>query len=184
MPTPTKPAAVIRAEGRAHKTKAELAARERAEEGMLTGQRLREDPAVRDNPVAHATFLRTRKLLAAVGKDDALYGAQINRYCLLTAECAAFEEKREFFFHQLEDFEAVKSTLIQREEISYKEAVSIEQKFQSAVLAVDKQIQAKRKMLFDLERENVMSIAASLRSIPKTPDKTTNPLLEALRGSG
>ena len=37
----------------------------------------------------------------------------------------------------------------------------------ASMLNCDKQIQAKRKMLLDIEKENVMTIAAALRSIPK-----------------
>ena len=46
-----------------------------------------------------------------------------------------------------------------------------------------RQIQAKRKMLLDIEKENIMTIASSLRSVPKKAEKKMNPLLEALNGS-
>ena len=49
--------------------------------------------------------------------------------------------------------------------------------------AIDKQIASKRKMLLDIEKENVMTIASALRSIPKKEDKASeNPLLKVLRG--
>lgn len=183
MPTPTKPAAVVRADGKAHKSKAELAARERAEAGLLTGRKLKEYPETRDIPAAHEAFKRTKRLLAAIGKDDELYSAQVNRYARLTAECEDFEKKREYFFAQLEDFESKKNDMIEAEEITYKDAVTIEQRFQNSLLAMDRQVQQKRKMLFDLEKENVMSVASALRSIPKTADSAPNPLLEALKGA-
>ena len=53
---------------------------------------------------------------------------------------------------------------------------------QKSLLNLDKQVQTKRKMLMDIEKENVMTIAASLRSIPKKTEKKKNPLLEALSG--
>ncbi|MDE5741974.1 MAG: hypothetical protein K2H90_05950, partial [Oscillospiraceae bacterium] len=40
-------------------------------------------------------------------------------------------------------------------------------KMESNLLALDKRIQDKRKMLLDIEKENIMTIAAQLRSIPK-----------------
>ena len=36
--------------------------------------------------------------------------------------------------------------------------------------------------MLDIEKENVMTIAASLRSIPKKPEKKKNLLMEALTG--
>ena len=50
------------------------------------------------------------------------------------------------------------------------------------LISYDKQIQAKRKMLFDIEKENIMTIASSLRSIPKKTDKKKNAVKEALSG--
>ena len=51
---------------------------------------------------------------------------------------------------------------------------------QKNLISLDKQIQAKRKMLMDIEKENIMTIASSLRSIPKKAEKKKNLLLEAL----
>jgi len=53
----------------------------------------------------------------------------------------------------------------------------------SSMLSIDKQIVSKRKMLLDIEKENVMTIASALRSIPKKDNsKEENPLLRVLRG--
>lgn len=181
MPAKAIPASMLKDAG-GHRTKAEIAMRKKAEEGLLTGQKLREDASVKRNLLAHEAFLKTRRLLSAIGKDDALYSAQINRYAMLTAECSDFEEKREYFWKQLQEFQEQKRELIKNEEITYAESVKMEQHYQNNILAMDRQVQQKRKMLFDLEKENCMSVASSLRSIPKTPDKSSNPLLEALKG--
>jgi hypothetical protein len=53
---------------------------------------------------------------------------------------------------------------------------------QGSIIGLDKQIQSKRKMILDIEKENIMTIAAALRSIPKKEDKANNRLLEALNG--
>ena len=53
---------------------------------------------------------------------------------------------------------------------------------QKNMIALDKQVQTKRKMLLDIEKENIMTIASSLRSVPKKTDKKKNPLMEALAG--
>jgi hypothetical protein len=47
-------------------------------------------------------------------------------------------------------------------------------------MSIDKMVQTKRKMLLDIEKENIMTIAAALRSIPKKEEKSSNKLLEAL----
>ena len=50
------------------------------------------------------------------------------------------------------------------------------------LIKYDKEIDKKRAMLLAIEKESGMTMAAMLRSIPKEPEKTTNPLLEALGG--
>ena len=53
----------------------------------------------------------------------------------------------------------------------------------STMSTIDKQIDSKRKMLLDIEKENVMTIASALRCIPKKDNKEEdNPLLKVLRG--
>ena len=95
MPTPTKPASVLKYEKKSHRTKAEMRQREKAEEDLLTGKKLKESQEVKNNELAHREFLRIRKLLAEIGKNDDLYSGVINRYCMISAECREFEEKRE-----------------------------------------------------------------------------------------
>lgn len=95
MPTPTKPVNVLRLEKKSHRTKKELAQREKAEDSLLTGVVIKETKDVKLNSMAHKEFVRIKKLLKIIGKDDDLYGAIINRYCLLHAECIEFQEKRE-----------------------------------------------------------------------------------------
>jgi hypothetical protein len=182
MPTPSKPTKVIEMEKKSHRTKKELAARRNAEAALLTGVALQEKKEVRNNELAHKEFLRIRKLLRKIEKDDDLYGETINRYCLLIAECNDFLAKRERIYQQLCEFQERKEELVDRKELTYKEAYSIEAKMQGNILAVDKQIQTKRKMLLDVEKENVMTIASSLRSIPKKVESKKDALREALTG--
>lgn len=182
MPTPSKPVSVIKMEGRSHRTKKELRQREKAESALLTGISLAESPEVKKNKAAHKEFLRITKLLKSIDKNDDLYGASINRYCLIFAETLEFEEKREKVYEQLCEFQEKKQELIDKEELTYKEAFQIETSMQKNVVSIDKQIQAKRKMLSDIEKENIMTIASSLRSIPKTTEKKVNPLKEVLSG--
>lgn len=176
MPTPCKPANVIEIEGRSHRTKKEIRMRKEAEASLLTGERLKESKEVRDNPAAHKEFLRLRKLLASIEKDDDLYGKIINRYCLLIAECNDFEEKREKMQLRMDELDEHCC------DMEYFEYCKMQIELSRQLISFDKQIQTKRKMLFDIEKENIMTIASSLRSVPKKVEDKKNPLLEALGG--
>ena len=176
MPTPCKPAAVIKIEKKSHRTKKELRQREQAEESLLTGQKITEAKEVKNNKIAHKEFLRITKLLQKIHKDDAMYGSVINRYCLLLAECNEFEEKREKLYRRSEELENHAG------ELEYSEYIKMQIDLSKQIISFDKQIQTKRKMLFDIEKENIMTIASSLRSVPKKAEKKANPLKEALSG--
>ncbi|QUH21088.1 hypothetical protein [Alkaliphilus sp. B6464] len=182
MPTPPKPFAVLKNEKKSHRTKAELKQREEAEKALATGVALRERPEVKENPVAHKEFLRINKLLKNIEKNDAIYEPIINRYCLLQAECKDFEEKRESFYRDIQELTEDKNNLIEIEEMSLSAYYKLKHNLQNTIINLDKQVQAKRKMLLDIEKENIMTIAAALRSIPKKVDNKQNPLLEALKG--
>ena len=175
MPTPPKPAKLIAIEGKSHRTKKELREREKAEAALLTGKTLKETEEVKNNKIAHKEFLRIRKLMQSIEKNDDLYGSTINRYCLLLAECTEFEEKRETIFSRQKELEE------RKDDMEFSEYINLQNDLVKSMLALDKQVQSKRKMLLDIEKENVMTIAASLRSIPKKTEKK-NPLREALSG--
>ena len=176
MARPSKPASVIKLEGRSHRTKKELQTREKAEKSLVSGKELKESKEVKENKKAHADFLRVKKLLAGIEKADDLYGNIINRYCLILAECSEFEEKREKIYSLIEGLEE------RAEEMEYIEYIKMQANLSKQLISYDKQIQAKRKMLMDIEKENVMTIASALRSIPKSPEKKSNPLKDVLSG--
>lgn len=184
MPTPTKPAKILEMEKRSHRTKKELAQRKNAEAALLTGVALKEKKETKENPIAHREFRRIKSLLKSIDKDDDLYGETINRYCILVAECEYFQAKRERIYQQLCDLQDGMGNLVEDGEMTLSEAYKIESDMQKNLLSIDKQIQSKRKMLLDMEKENIMTIASSLRSIPKKVDKKKNPLMEALSGQG
>lgn len=181
MPTPAKPCSVLEAEGRSHRTKAELQQRREGEAALATGKTLKERPEVKNTPVAHKEFIRLNNLLKTIGKNDAIYEAVINRYCMLQAECHDFEDKREAFYRNIVELETDKDQLVDSGEMSLSAYYKLKNNMQTTIISLDKQIQAKRKMMFDIERENIMTIAAALRSIPKKTDAEENPLLKVLR---
>lgn len=175
MGRPAKSVDVMTESGSSHLTKDEIRARKAAESAGLSGSRLRERAEVRSDAVAHAEFLRVSRLLTKVGKADAMFEAIINRYCLIQAECTAFEKMRLDFE---EDLEELRSDTTLKDGERYR----LKSKMQDAIVAVDKQIQAKRKMLFDIERECAMTVSSAVRIVPKAAPQPSNPLLEILGG--
>ena len=177
MPNPSKPISVIKGDKKAHRTKKEIEQREKAEKALNTGNELTERPEVKSNKAAHAEFLRLKKLFGKIEKDDALFDGTINRYCLLTAECLEFEKKRDDCTALMFDLKS-QHNAGEIETVDYFNTLS---KMQANLLSFDRQIMAKRKMLLDIEKENIMTIASALRSIPKKVEDKANPLIEALR---
>lgn len=181
MSRPPKPFVVLKTEGKSHRTKKELKQREEGEKALTTGTALKERPEVKANPIAHKEFLRLNKLLKNIEKNDAIYESIINRYCMIQAECFDFEDKREMFYRNLERLEEEYENQSD-EELTMREYFKLQNSMQSQIIALDKQVQSKRKMLLDIEKENIMTIAAALRTIPKKVDEGENPLLKALKG--
>lgn len=182
MPTPPKPFTVLKNEKKSHRTQAELNQRKHGEEALATGVALKARPEVKNNPVARKEFKRINDLLKTIGKNDAIYEAVINRYCILIAECNDFEDKRESFYKDLQELMNDKDKLVEDEEMSMTSYYKMKHNMQTSIINLDKQIQSKRKMLLDIEKENIMTIAAALRSIPKKEEPKKNALLEALNG--
>lgn len=187
MSRPPKPYIVLKTEGKSNRTKAELKQRKEAEESLLTGVALKERPEVKDNPAAHKEFLRINKLLKNIEKNDAIYEPIINRYCMIYAECIEFEDRRDELYkliHELKkEYDEVTENMDSTEKGSFLLEYSRNMaKLSTTMINLDKQLQTKRRMLLDIEKENVMTIAAALRSIPKEVKTDENPLLKALRG--
>lgn len=200
MPTPPKPVAVLRREGKSHRTKKELAQREKTEQELLSGKELKERKEVKDDPDAHKEFIRIKKLLKEIGKNDALYEPVINRYCVIQAEIKSQEQRREFLYNLVEEmmqehnemkqtYEELLSDIEDAEEklAVQKEMTKALTKYMNSILAVseeadeiDKLIHRKRAMLFNIEKENIMTIASSLRTVPKKEEKKKSALALAL----
>ena len=180
MPTPKKSAEVLEMQKTAHMTKKQLAERKKTEKAALTGKVLKETPQVKANELAHKEFLRMHALLKEIKKNDDIYRNVVNRYCMLHAECMEFVEKRENIYKQLQEFCENKSELLNREGLTWKEAYRIEVDMQSNMISLDKQIQTKRKMMLDLEKENGWTVKASIQTIPPKQENRSNPLMEAL----
>lgn len=186
MARPPKPFTVLTNEKISHRTKAELAQRRKSEESLLSGVKMKEAPEVRNNSDAHKEYMRIKKLLISIEKQDDLYGAVINRYCMITAEIKQLQEDREYYTKMVRE---LKAGLQEQKEKLENPADYIElladvgrslAKITASIMSIDKSIQQKRKMLLDIEKECVMTISAALRTVPKKPEEKKNALLEAL----
>lgn len=178
MGRPSKPAELLKSEGKSHRTKQELAFRKQQEEATLTGKKLEEPRAVKDLKIAHATFLKTRRLLDAINKNDELYSAATCRYCTNTQKLADAEESIQVLKAELEELRESRSSYAEDKAIpDYYRMLT---KLEDTITRKEQLAAGIRKELTDFEKENCMTIASSLRSIAKQPEKKANPLLEAL----
>lgn len=172
MARPSKATSVLESEGRSHRTKAELQQRREAESAAMTGLPLVESDQVRADEIAHAEFERMYRILAAVGKADALFESVVNDYCLLKSDVERYVKLRDSMQKDLEEL----SERPMDTDAKYK----LKAEMYKNIVNCDKQIQALRKKRFDIEKENGMTIASSARNIPKSAPKKENPLREAL----
>lgn len=178
MSRPPKPALVLASEKKSHRTKQEIEHRTACEHALESGTEMKVRKSVRENKVANKEFSRIKKLLKNIQKCDALYESVINRYCLLLAECEDYEIKREKFYDNILELEQ-QIPLDERTLVFYTTLAAM----QTQMNGCDKQLMAKRKMMLDIEKENIMTIAAALRSIPKNPEEESeaDPMAELLK---
>lgn len=184
MSRPSKPTSVLEAEGKSHRTKAEIESRKKAEEAVKSGNKLVERPEVKADPVAHKEFLRVKKLAAVIDKDDALFSAVLNRYCTLYSECRQYEVLRDDALDVIEqvraDFAKIEFASAKQRSVETTKFITALEKLHKQIEKYDSMLMAKRKMMLDIEKENIMTVSSAMRAIPKTPEKAENPLLKAL----
>ena len=153
--------------GRSHIPPHELETRRKAEESMLTKTSLVEFDEVKKNKVAHKEFLRISEMLSKIQKNVAIYAGAINRYCLLAAECKDIEKQIKKYKKMALD--AKKK--YKNKEIDYDSYTNVLNLSDSKAIQFDKQLQSKRMMMFNIEKENLMTISSSLRCVPKKQTK-------------
>lgn len=195
---PSKPVSV----NKKHLTNAEKEQRLKFENALLSGHKITERKRVREDKTAHTEFKRVVGLMRAIGKDDALYSEQMNRYAELFAECEFYkelsaelrdelrdlaelcEEMRTAARRYADDFDesdsaGISELLKQIDELIGNRAAILRQ-----LSDADTKIKQKREAMLAIERENCMSVSAALRTIPKdvAKDENDDELLRALRG--
>lgn len=150
---PSKPVQLIKSEGKSHRTKKELAHREKAEKSLYTGTNFRESPAVKSDPIAHKEFLRLRKLYKQIEYVDGLDEQIINRYCMLISQEQALAKMMERMRQDIELVEEVEDRMII---------------YQSIAGVTDKAMKT-REMLLKLEDRLFLNPTTRIKSIPKNP---------------
>lgn len=177
MGRPAKTTDVILNEKKAHRTKKELETRKNGEKSVLTGEKMRESKAVKANEKAHAHFGRVRKLMGAIGRDDAIHENVINRYCLLLAEADDLEIERAGLMEKQADARA----RYEDREMPFEEWIDLDKMCFDQIMKTDAALDKKRQMLFNIERENLMTVSSGMRAVPKKPqEEEADPMEEML----
>ena len=205
MARPSKPVAVLESEKKSHRTKAELEQREKGEAALLSGKRCFELESVRANPVANKEYQRLIKLMRAIGKDDALYAPEYNRYSELFSEEEFYKGEIVALQSELVSLRgltinaAAAANIISEEietgNISEELTVTLDGllenisklhdqrgKLLKQLSDMDLKVKQKREAMLALEKENCMTVSAALRTVPKEVQKPEeDALLKALR---
>lgn len=205
MARPSKPVAVLESEKKSHRTKAELEQREKGEAALLSGKRCFERESVRANPVAHKEYQRLIKLMRAIGKDDALYAPEYNRYSELFSEEEFYKGEIAAIQSELVSLRGltinaataanVISEEIETGNISEELTITLDGllenisklhdqrgKLLKQLSDMDLKVKQKREAMLALEKENCMTVSAALRTVPKEVQKPEeDALLKALR---
>lgn len=200
---PSKPVAA----NRKHLTNAEKEQREHYEQALLSGKKITERKRVRADAAAHGEFRRVVALMRAIGKDDALYSEQINRYAELHSEEEFYKELTETLRGELSELNTLSKEVMAaigqisdiRDELDGVGAKELSESIAAVTAALaelmkrrgdllkqisdaDLKIKQKREAKLAIERENCMSVSAALRTIPKDVHKDEDDeLLKVLR---
>lgn len=158
-------------------TKSEREYLENAEKATLSGMPITEFKKTKKDKIAHKEFVRVTKLLSAVGKNDAMYEAVINDYCMYLSDIERNRTYREKFEKDIDELDE----LFLADEITISEKMRMRVKHNENILSCDKQINALQRKRFEIEKETGFTVASSLRSIPKKQIEESDPLDDALK---
>ena len=163
---------LLKLEGKSNKTKAELNFRQEQEDTLLTGEEMKAWSEVWQDPVARKEFNRLRKLLRVINKCDALYENVINRYCLLHSECFGIEDR----IGRLTKEQDLLTKSFEDEKLEANDYFKMQSNLGRQMLSWDGKLMEKRRMMLQMDKENLMTILASMRAVPKEPpeDKPTS----------
>lgn len=155
MARPSKPTELLLLEGKSHRTKAELEYREQGEKSLRTDETFLESRQVKADKVAHAEFMRLRRLYAAIEIVDALDEQAINRYCLELSNVVRLQEMSKGIGADLASAETA------------EERSRLYGQFHKVQVDMSRNLER----LFKYEDRLFLNPAARIRAVPKTPPK-------------
>ena len=150
-------------------TKEELKQRRNSELSNLSGIPIRKFLEVEQDEIASLEFDRVIEILNAVNKNDALYEAVINDYCIYKSDIDRYAKYRA-------NAESDLIEVSENKELDFVERLNYKDKLYRSIASYDKHIQSYQKKRFDIEKETGFTVASALRSIPKKVEKAKNPL--------
>lgn len=154
-------------------TKSEREYLEKAEKAALSGMPIVEFKKTKKDKIAHKEFVRVIALLDAVGKNDGMFEAVINDYCMYLSDIERYRAYRLKFEDDIEE--------LSNSDIDSGEKIRLKIKLKEHILSCDKQINNLQKKRFEIEKETGFTVASALRSIPKKAEVTADPLGDALK---
>ena len=178
MARPAKAASIIKLEGKSHRTKRELAIRERGEKGLLTGKMMIETAEVKNDKAAHLEFLRLKPLLKAIEKYDEIYGAGVRRYCLTKSKLDEADREVLELKNELTQLRKDKKEFVDSKVTA--EYYRLLTKMEDTITKREQVCKGYRAEMIEFEKEYCMTIKSALRAIPKKPESKVNSLKEAL----
>lgn len=161
-----------------HATKSELEHRKKAEKALTPDGFLTEWKRT-GTPRGHNWyFKRVKKLFADVGEDSDMYSAVINRYCELLEECGRLEQEARKTLERIIELEK------RKDELEYKDWLDLHVELMKCSKSTHDLLDRKRNMLLAIEKENLMTVMAKLRAVPKKPkdEADDDPMTELLAG--
>ena len=159
-----------------HRTKAELEQRKKAEMAMKSANPLQEWKKKGPPRSKSWYFSKVKKLFAEVDEDSDMYSAVINRYCELMTECGRLERETSKTLERMEELEK------RKDEMEFADWLNAHIELTKAADRMYKTLDRKRGMLLAIEKENMMTVMAKLRAVPKKPqeDSAEEDAMEAL----
>lgn len=131
-------------------TKNEIKQREEAEIANLSGIPIRIFTEVKKDKIAKIEFERVVAIMSAVNKNDALYEAVINDYCLAKSDIERYMKYR---LNAEKDLK----TLIKNNDMCFVEKLEFKDKLYKNIASYDKQIQSYQKKRFDIEKKDTLT---------------------------
>lgn len=182
MGRPAKTVAVISSEKKSHRTKSEIEARKKGEKSVTTGEKMREFESTKARPGAHKAFARVRRLMAVIGRNDAIHEQVMNRYCVMLDEADRLATDIEAIDERLEQIRAARNELENGEDTdAERDMIQLELAAIAQKLKAEAALDKKRSMLLAIEDKQGMTVSGALRMIPKKePEPEADPMDELL----